>query len=228
VTIASTSGSELTIGQHIQLAYQTLGVLHASQEPSEDQYTLGKRHLQNLLNGLKRYGILAHAVEPTTIAIVADQATYDLPDGTIDLYGTAMWAPTGDDGNGKLPVTPVTFEEWQRMSAKGSTGVPTRYWVDRSARELNLWLIPSEAGTLEIQARRKLADVTDRTNTLDLEQVWDEWVNAALAAKLAPAMSQWDKAPRFDQQAQYLLEMTRATAAEQRQNQPMLRHKVRI
>jgi hypothetical protein len=123
---------------------------------------------------------------------------------------------------------PLTREEWYRIGAKESTGTPTLYYVNRQARTVSLWLIPDSDGTLAIQLQRKLADVTNRSATLDLEQYWDEWVNMALCAKLATSLSQYEKVGGFQGEADKLLELNRGRAKGKKANQIRLQHRVRV
>jgi hypothetical protein len=100
--------------------------------------------------------------------------------------------------------------------------------VNRQARTVSLWLIPDSDGTLAIQLQRKLADVTNRSATLDLEQYWDEWVNMALCAKLATSLSQYEKVGGFQGEADKLLELNRGRAKGKKANQIRLQHRVRV
>jgi hypothetical protein len=224
VTIATTSGSELTIAQHISLAYRTIGILEASQLPSEADYTLGKQHLQNLVNGLERWGIFARAVELYTLELTEELADYSLPSRITDMVGTAMYRPEDGDGDAETPVTQMTREQYQMLGLRGSTGLPTRYWVDLNARSLHLWLAPDEAGSVRFQARVRVADVKDIAATLDLEQYWDEWINQALGAKLALSKGREALVPVLSQEADLLLTLNRNHAEEGMADQPPLCH----
>ena len=227
MAILTARGSELTIGQHIQLAMQTAGILNTAQEPSEDDYTLGKRNLQNILNGLVVYGIQARSVELRELEVEEDAPAVALPDDVIGLTGTARYWVATESAQESVPVVPMTREEWMR-NGQTPASVPSRYMLDLDARLIRLTPGSLEAGVLLIQAQKRLANTTSITATLDLEQLWDTYIQFELACRIAMAKSQFVRVPMLKATAEEHLRRCRGAAEENLDGQVYLDHRVRI
>lgn len=230
MTVSDSAGRRFTIGQHIDIAYKTAGLVELSQEPSAAQYGFARQALENILDSLDTYGVFARVQAFSELTLTPGQAVYDLPASVIEPIGTAMYIdPTQDvdAAEGETPVFQVRREEWQTLSNKGSQGRPVKYFADRNAdiQRVYLWLVPDEAGTIRFQVIRALADSDDNAATLDLQIWWNKYIQYALASTLAEAASlSPSKVMGLEQKAQRELIQCQGKANEYSPNQMHLDH----
>jgi hypothetical protein len=112
--------------------------------------------------------------------------------------------------------------------ATSDPSLPLCYFDDRDAGLIRLYPPSLDAGTLKVQAMRKLADSTDIAATLDLEPLWGTYVQYELAARLAGAKSQFQRVPALKATAEEHLNRARGAAHEYAGDQLILNHTVRI
>jgi hypothetical protein len=230
MTVSTSVGANITVAQHISLAYKTAGLLEASQEPSASDYGLGRQLLENIVDSLETYGVFARAVTFYNLPLVAGQYIYDMPSWVMEVIHTGMYIdPTQniDEADGETPVFQIRREEWQILSTKGSIGRPVKYFNDRNGdiQRVYLWLIPDEAGTIRFQVIRLLADANDNSATLDLQRWWNKYIQYALAAAISEAKSQpMGRVQLFEAKARLELQQCQGKANEFSGNQMTIDH----
>lgn len=195
MTVSSSQGRQLTIEQHINLAFKTSGVVEASQSPATADVGMAQHLLENILDALETYGVFAKAVEFSELSLAADQYVYSMPSDVSEVIKDGMYIPASEDvskADGETPVIQIQREEWHRFGTKGTTSDrPSNYFCDRSTNPVKvyIWPIPSEAGTIRFQVQKHLADADSTSATLNLEVFWNKYIQYALAAAIAETKS---------------------------------------
>lgn len=218
MTIASTRTEEPTVDELCIDALEIATITSAGQTPQPRQLGQARRFLQNVLKDLANYGVFARDVTMYELPLVVGTYKYDMPTYTVDVVSDAMYIDVGETdlskANGETIVEKQSRDNWQRNGAKGATGQPTLYFLNRAEvpAEVWLWPIPEEAGTIRFQIQRKKADVSDGSTTIDMETFWDNCVIHLLAAMLAEAAGFNAKANSLDRKASRMRTMARATA----------------
>jgi hypothetical protein len=240
MTVSTSVGRQRTVGQIVKLAYQSVGLLHASQLPDTSDRELGRQLLESILDTLQAYGPMARAVSLYNLAVVADTYRYDLPAYAIETIGDGAWIDHTVTDLTRAPsetsLKRISRESWQSLSTKAATSSrPSMYYtrMDTDPKQAWLWPIPSESGTVRLQIHRALADADADAASVDLENYWTEYLIAALAAALASAKSlpeatiarKRDEAQGRDGKGG-LLQLARAMAAQDMPNQIALDHRI--
>lgn len=194
MTVSTTSAKEYNVGQIVTIAHRQAGLSGDGVTPTESQMLAGVDLLGLIVQSTAAKGFFAKTVDFYNLTLIAADYTYSLPTNVIDVIGNAMYIPPGftdvTQAAAETYVSAATREQWHSTSGKGSQGVPSFYWANRtaSAVEVRLWPVPSSSeagGVVRFQVHRLRADVTDRTTTVDVERFWTEWLVYQLAADLA-------------------------------------------
>lgn len=192
MTVSANSVKEFTRRELLRRALQKAGQLNAAQNPGDTDPRVGQAAdaLELVLSQLQSEGVVISSIEWQTLSLTAGQATttaYSLPAATLDVTGTAMLIQ--GDGAGELPVEPMGAEDWQRMTDKTSTGVPTRYYVHRLLSvQIYLWpglATDSSGWTLRYRQVRLLRGADAGGVTMDLARFWQLYLVYAVAHELA-------------------------------------------
>jgi hypothetical protein len=149
MSISANSDFSLTVERIIKQALQKAGLLPLGQSPRSDQMTDARDMLNTKLAALHGKGVILGTTERTTLALTAGTSTYDLPSDTVDLTtDMAMVAKVGF--NTQTPVYQISYDNYQRISDKTVTGIPTMVYVEKSGLvvRLLLWTVPTENSTL--------------------------------------------------------------------------------
>jgi hypothetical protein len=117
--------------------------------------------------------------------MVAEQATYNLPAGTVDLW-SAVLRRSGSD----TPVWPMGRMAYEFIPDKTQTGRPFNYFVDRAktgttTRTVTLWPVPdNDTDTLECWVWEFAQDAGKIGQTLSVAKEWVDAYAANLAKRL--------------------------------------------
>lgn len=133
-------------------------------------------------------GLNLWCVEQSEIPLVAGQATYALPDGTIDLLNVLLMTPHSVGGYREIPITKFNRDEYANQPNKSfQSGQPTNYWFEKLiVPQLTLWPVPNDATKkLRVFVHRQPQDVGTLTNELEIPSRWLEAYNWHLALRLA-------------------------------------------
>lgn len=224
-----TSTRELSIGTIVTRAFQLAGLLGDMQEPSDTDSSMARDFLETIIDNLAVEGHLARQIRFTDLQLIVDQPNYSLSDTTLDVVGNGMYIPAGETNpaNSEMLVRLVRREEWNELSAKASTGLPTLMYPYRVASviELRVWPIPTEAGMIRIQEQRLLADVSDANATPDLQRYWTQYLLWRLGQHLAAAKSlPLDRVVYFKGEADMLLQKCKGKAVQRGSVQAFVDH----
>ena len=226
-----TATRELTIGQLVQRAFQLVGVLGDMQTPTPTDGAMARDFLEIIVDGLATEGLLARQIRFTNLQLVTGTRAYQLATDTLDVVGDGMYIPAGqvDPASSEMLVRQVRREEWNKISSKSSTGLPTLMYAYRTANivELRVWPIPNEAGMIRIQEHRLLADVSDAAATPDLQRYWAQYLLWELGHHLAAAKSlPTDRVAYFENEAAKLLIKCKGKAVQRGSVQAYVDHSV--
>lgn len=147
--------------RHLRSARRSLGLLFAEWDSKE---------------------VKLWAVDEQTQALALGDPSYVAADGTIAIL-EMMVRRSGID----TPVMPMSRSDYAAIPTKTSRGLPTRYYLERLAiPQYTLWQVPENStDVLHYWRVRRMSDVGDPANTLDVTNRWFEPLVAGLASRLA-------------------------------------------
>lgn len=128
-------------------------------------------------------GVALWAVDQVTLDMVDGTATYNTTSGTICILD-AVLRRSGVD----TPMFPMSRSEYAAIPSKTTEGLPSRFYLARAITTptITVWPVPENSTDDMLYWRvRRLQDVGDPSNTLDVASRWFEPVASGLAAKLA-------------------------------------------
>jgi hypothetical protein len=231
MTVMSSATRELTVGQIVTRAFQLAGVLGDMQQPSDTDGAMARDFLETIIDGLATEGMLARQIRLTNLQLIVGTSAYALSSDTLDVVGDGMYIPAGqsDPANSETRVRLVRLEEWNQLSAKSSTGLPSLMYAYRTASivELRIWPIPNEAGRIRIEEQRLLADVSDANATPDLQRYWAQYLMWELGHSIAAAKSlPIERVAYFKNEAEKLLLKCKGKAVQRGSVQAFVDHPV--
>lgn len=180
MTTSGTYATDFTVDDFVSESFERCGI---------DPAKLTVRHLRSARRSLNlmfsewpNKGVKLWAVDQITLDMVATTATYNSATGTICLLD-AVLRRSGVD----TPMFPMSRSEYAAIPTKTTEGLPSRFYVARAATPtITVWQVPENSTDDMLYWRvRRLQDVGDPSNTLDVTSRWFEPVASGLAAKLA-------------------------------------------
>lgn len=191
MAINPSSTRTFDIATIIRRAYQIAGLMNAVESTADPKWAANAEMAADFLDmGLKSLqsaSIIEKHVALETTTITGGTGGYAVNTNVLGVLGNCMYATTGSDT--QIPVVPIDREAWQAITVKTTTGVPARYWFDRYNRQINLWPVPMDNGTLTVQVHRLIADGNTTSYDVELERHWTEYLVFDLAYKLSMANS---------------------------------------
>jgi len=176
----------------IRDAAEDLGVIPVGQDVPYWFITKGHRKLNMIL--LSDQNIHKYLTQRT-------QRTVTTADGTTNYaLNTACIIPdnvlltvSGED----LPLSEMSWEEYQAVSNKTATGQPTSYAVDYSydGAEIYLYPTPGTAYTVKYTSHEEFTELDDSDDVIPLRGKCYEYLSLRLAVALAPWQNREDKLP---------------------------------
>lgn len=90
------------------------------------------------------------------------------------------------------PLTVWDRDQYKILPNKAQTGNPSIYYIDRQRDtvNLNIWPVPADNCTVNVDYLRKIETVTDLTETVDIPQDWQETVYVLLGVRLCAMFGQ--------------------------------------
>ena len=177
--IASTPTTPSPINSLILLAYKRAGVLPVEATTSganmSAKLSHGKTLLDLILDNLVVDGFNARQQDFYDLSVVAGTSSYTLTDTVMDVFEQGMFKKTGDTT--ELVVNQIDIAKYQTLTDKTTeSGMPQLYVVfrDGAAPVVQLWPVPTEAGTLRLKVMRLLGNNQTGTNSVDLQRYWED------------------------------------------------------
>jgi hypothetical protein len=190
MTIASTPSTPLPINDLILLAYKRAGVLPVEATTSganmSAKLSHGKSLLDLILNALAVEGFNARQMDFYDLSVVAGTSSYTLTDTVLDVIEQGMFKETG--GTTELVVNQIPLAVWQTLTDKTTESAKPQLYVvfrDGATPVVNLWPVPTAAGTLRFKVVRLLGNNQTGTNSVDLQRYWEDGLVWMLAYYIA-------------------------------------------
>ena len=190
----ATFDKNFSIDEIVEEAYERIG----QQNVSGYQLKSARRSLNILFQEWANRGLHYWEVANNSITLVADQSVYTMfrstGDGTSDataVYGVDdVLEASFRNSNIDTPLTKINRSQYQALSNKTSTGVPTQYFVQRFIDKITitLYLTPGtdEAGKkINYYYAKRIQDAGDYTNDADVPYRFVPCMVAGLAYYLS-------------------------------------------
>lgn len=185
----------------VRLAYQTLQVVPAGEDPSAEQLQMGSDFLNVLVKELENEGIYLSKLEMTTISLTAGTSQYTPASNTLDIdQHTPFVTGQGVD----VPLRMISRGDYMAIPLKTTQGQPTMIYVQK-ASTLTFFLYPvpdSNWTSVTVPRIVMLSDMDSASVTSGLPSKYLATLYLGLAVKLAPAHGQLAKVQFLDTQYQ--------------------------
>ncbi len=180
----ATSGTatfNLDVVDVIEEAFERCGL----EARSGNDYRTARRSLNLLSNEWANRGLNLWTVDSGTIALVAGQATYTLPADTLDLIEHSVRYVSGGVTTDQT-LSRVSVSDYAGTTNKATPGRPTQIFIQRTdPPRATLWPVPQSADTLVYYRLRRMQDVSDATQTVDVPSRFLPALIAGLAYQVA-------------------------------------------
>jgi hypothetical protein len=186
MTASANTAFDLSRTGIVRLAYQTLQVVTAGEDPDIDQLAMGSDFLNVLIKELENEGIYLSKLERTTTTLVAGTAQYTPASNTLDIDQRTPYV-TGDGID--VPVKMITRGEYMALPLKTTQGQPTQMYVEKG-QTLSFFLYPVPDSTWTSITYPRVLMLTDMDSaavTSGLPSKYLATLYLGLAVKLAPA-----------------------------------------
>ena len=179
----TTSGTYIyddTLASFIDESFERCGV-----DPAE----LTVRHLRSARRSLNlmfsewpNRGVKLWTVDQVTLDMVDGTATYNAASATICILDAVLRRSSVD-----TPMYPISRSAYAVLPNKTTEGKPSRFYLDRGTTPtITVWQVPENSTDDMLYWRvRRIQDVGNPSNTLDVTSRWFEALASGLAAKLA-------------------------------------------
>ncbi len=180
------SGSALFPGLNtprriIETAMRHAGKLSEGGIPSSEQYINYFGDLNRLVNLWQTQGLKLWLQKDLSVTLVAAyNGPYSISSGgTIDI-SKPLRIQQGyylDVNNVRRPISPLSWDEWLRLSTTVQQGAVTQYFVDKQVSSLNVyfWLTPdavAATGTAHLLTQYQVTNAVSLVETMDFPAEW--------------------------------------------------------
>lgn len=181
MTTSGTATFALTVDEIIEEAFERIGVT----QPSGGDLRSGRRSLNLLLQELANRGELLWATGTETIVLGSGVASYTLPADTLTVTDLTV-RRTGTTDT-QITMTPLGITDFRMLPSQTTTGRPISFVLnrDRDAPTLSFWPAPDASYDITVERRRRIQDVTNYVENLDLPMRYLPAIIAGLAWALA-------------------------------------------
>ncbi len=171
----------------MQYALRKIGVLAIGSTATAEDAEAALLELELMLKEWAFKGPYLFTKRESSQTLVANTANYTLSTSLPLRIVEARYRDTSSPQN-DLPMQPLTRDEYFQLPNKTATGTPTTFYFDPQATGgvLYIWPLLASATTesLRYTHQRRIEDVDDLNNNLDIPQEWLGTVGYALAARL--------------------------------------------
>lgn len=181
---SSSINISLTAGQVIQYALRKINVLAEAETASAEQQSRALTELEVMLKEWMPFPAIWKLTEGYVNMTAATQA-YNLNPRPYRIVAMRYRNASGHD----IPMFELTRQEYYDLPDKASAGIPTNYYFDaqRATSGLYVWpvLATVTTETLRVTYQRRIEDIDDPDNEIDVDQYHLSTVGYNLAARLA-------------------------------------------
>lgn len=184
-----TTPSDNTPVSIITDGYFDAGLLQQGDSADGELLVTGMRKLTEIINFEQTQGVKLWLNVDTTIPLVSGQRDYVLsPTGDVVMPKPprALEAYFLDSTNNSTPLTPLSWNEWLRLSKRTDTGAVNSFFVDKkqSSLSVSFWLTPdatAATGTAHLLLQTQLTNFTNVTEEMNFPLEWRIFLHWALA-----------------------------------------------
>ena len=164
----------------ITYAMRDAGLLQEGDSPSTLQYNNYINNLNDILNFLQTQGCKLWLQYDEPIPLVAAQTTYTMKlGGNVNIIKPlrVLQGYYLDSNGVKRPLTPLSRDEYSRLSQTTQQGSINSYFVDKQRDQLavSFWLTPDTSaatGTAHLIIQNQVGNISAITDTMDFPQEW--------------------------------------------------------
>jgi len=199
MTVSGVHTFELTRDQLITEALELTGSIDIGSSVPAEVMDSCARSLNLYIKSWQAKGLFLHTYQPASLAMVVSQAAYLLgPTGTAVEYGTAtpiirplkitdVRLSTSDN---EPPLTELSLYEYNALTTKDVSSIPTQYAYDPQLPNAKLYLWPAPqsatAYTVLFNYKKPVDDFTTDSDTADVPVNWLQALTLGLAYTLSP------------------------------------------
>lgn len=176
-TSASPPTFNLNLNESIEEAFERAG---AELRTGYD-FRTARRSLNLMFAEWANRGINLWTVESSAVALIAGQATYDLPVDTVDLIEHVIRTNAGTSTQSDIPVSRISVSTYSSLPNKTAQGRPIQIYVNRQSGatasdlvvqypQFTLWPVPNVSDTYQLVywRLRRMLDAGSGVNTQDI------------------------------------------------------------
>lgn len=195
----ATPASFNTAYRAITLAMRDAGLLAKNLEPNSDDLADGIQRMNDMINLWQTQGLKLFLLEDLSVTLTAAQPLYSfgLAGSTVMTKPMRVILAYLVDANGtRIPLRPLSWEEYTRINNTTTQGQPNGYFVDKQALLLNvrLWPTPGTSDatiyTLHVVVQKQVTNFVSITDESVFPQEWFMAIRWGLADELASGQPQ--------------------------------------
>lgn len=185
MALPSTSGTAAFLVSRddiVKAALRTLKVIGVGETPGTEDFTNCTFALNLLLKEMDTEGWMQWVYQTINIAFVANQVTYTIAEsGSPNLVAyrpvriAHVWRRDSSTPPIDTPMSPLSRQEYDQMTPKTTTGVPTNWYYDPQIglSTVYVWPAPLDATyTMYMTIQRPIQDIVTTGQNFDVEQEW--------------------------------------------------------
>lgn len=163
----------------INAALRSLRVISVGQTPVTEDYTNCAFALNTLLKELNASGKMAWVYQTISTPFIASQAAYTIAETGANLTNARpvdivhAWRRDGSTPPIDTPMSRLTRQEYDQLTPKAITGIPTNWYYDPQIglASITVWPAPLDATyTLFMCIQRPIQDITSSGQNFDIPQ----------------------------------------------------------
>jgi len=172
------------IEEIIDEAFERCGI--DTQTRTGGQAVSARRSLNLLFSEWSNRGWNYWTVAYKTVTLVADQSTYTLDAGLVDIIDVVYRNVSGSTSTDQV-MNRVAISEYNQIPNKTDSGVPSQYMIDRQyTPTMTVWQVPDNAtDSIRYYGVFQPEDVSASNQDADVPYRWTDALCAGLASKLA-------------------------------------------
>lgn len=180
----------------ICLAYQNAGKLAEGQEPNSEQIATAMNRFNDMINLWMTQGLKLWTNTVIQVTLVGGTALYNGVSLGVTRNLRVLQGFLTDTSGNRTPLTPLSWDEYQRLANITTQGPPNSYFVDKQPTQLNVsfWNTPDalSASTYvaNLVVQQQITNVTGILDTLNFAQEWFIALQWGLAAELCTGQPQ--------------------------------------
>ena len=182
---SGTSAFNLDLTEIVEEAFERVG----SELRTGYDLKTARRSLNLMFADWANRGINMWTFEQGSIALVAGQATYDLPADTVDLLEHVIRTGAGSSSTqADLTITRISVSTYATIPNKLQQARPIQVWIERlNTPRITVWPIPdnSQPYTFVYWRMKRIQDAGNGVNTMDMPFRFIPCMVAGLAYYLA-------------------------------------------